>query len=236
MRIIKEDERTRFIPEGINEKFIQGMVKTENIQYSRYDKEIANSNIKIGLEFEFYLNKDVGIEKLVSSITSFGKQLLYCPKEYNIQDKELDVWTIERDGTLVNPLKNGFEVVSPKLSLEEAPFYIKKLLQIIRNYGSTDKTCGLHFHISSENKTIKDINPSKLMLFLDEKKTLEHWKDRSGTNREIMDIFKQTKLSDFNKDFINLSRFYTIVSRSRYKINNHLEVRAMASSMILNNS
>lgn len=230
IKIKSNGDRTRFSTDGINPNFIKKIALENDINYSSYNEAIKKSDIKIGFEFEFYLNKDINMEKLISSILSFGKPLVYCPKEYNTQDKELDVWTMERDGTLINPLKNGFEIVSPKLDLYEAPFIMKRMLHIIREYGNTDKTCGLHFHISSESQNIKDINPSKLMLFLDERKTLEHWKDRTGTNKEIMDIFKETRISDFNKDFKNLSRFYTIVSRSTYGISNHLEVRAMGGA------
>lgn len=124
----------------------------------------------------------------------------------------------------------GLEIVSPKLNLIEAPFYIKSLLQIIKQYGHTDKTCAFHFHISSINEKIQDINPAKLMLFLDSNKTLETWKYRSEFNKEILDIFNQSTIDDFNNNFKEISRFYTVVSRSRYGIRNHLEVRAIGGN------
>lgn len=227
IEISRTDGRTRFIPKNVNKNFINNLIKNDEISYNKYDNEIKQSDIKIGLEFEFYLNKDTNIEKLFSSILSFGKELVFLPEEYNTQDKDLSSWTIERDGTLMSPISKGYEIVSPKLDLHEVPFYMKKLLHIIREYGYTDKTCGLHFHISSENKNIQNIDPSKLMLFLEEKDTLSLWKYRTDTNREISDIFKKATLEDFNKNFKNISRFHSIVSRSTYGIQNHLEVRAI---------
>lgn len=227
IEIIKTEDRTRFIPKNEGNAYLRKLAIVEDINYNKYNNEIKKSDIKIGFEFEFYLNNDSCMSKMIGSLISLGKEVMYCPEEYNIQDKPLDVWTIERDRSLTPITKNGFEIVSPKLDLFQAPLFLKMALAVIRQYGFTDDTCGLHFHISSENEKMQTLTPSKLMLFLDENKTLEYWKDRSDFNRDLMDIFKKTKLLDFDKNFDKLSRFYTVVSRSRYKIQNHLEVRAI---------
>jgi len=227
INLIRNDERTRFIPINPNTSFIERMIKESEIDYGEFNELIKNSNIKIGLEFEFYLNKEQNPEKLFSSILAYGKELVFCPTEYNTKNKDLNAWTIERDGTLMNPLKNGFEIVSPVLDTNSAPFFLKNILKIIRMYGHTDYTCGLHFHISSTNENLNHFDASKLMLLLDKNNVLSHWKNRSGTNKEIIDVFNKTKWGEFNKEFKNISRTYTIVPRSEYGIKNHLEVRAM---------
>lgn len=222
MRInaINNGKRTHFKFENKDDELLLKLKEKEILSFS---KDIDNSEIKIGLEFEFYLEDDV-FEKFIKAIGNYVDEIVYCPDEYNIQDKDLSIWTIERDGTL-NPKKNGFEIVSPKLDLAEAQFYMKKVLEIIRQYGHTDNSCGLHFHISSEK--LQKIDPVKLMLFNDNKKTLDTWKYRSDCNFDISDLFNRTKPSEFKKHFTDLSRFYTVASRSKYGLSNHLEVRAI---------
>lgn len=230
IKIIKNGNRTSFIPIDPNLKSLKKMYKEEDIHYGKYNNDIKKADIKIGLEFEFYPETKTGLNNIISALSSFGKEVVFCPDEFNIQDKELNVWHIEKDRTLESPVRSGYEIVSPKIGLEEAPFYIKNVLNIIREYGYTDDTCGFHFHISSDNEELKNLKPSKLMLFLDENKTLEAWKNRTEFNKDLMDIFKQTNLNDFDANFNKISRFYTLVSRSRYNIANHMEVRAMGGS------
>ena len=223
----KVGNRLSFKPLNVETEFLNKLYDKENIDYGKYNQNINNSKIKIGLEFEFYSNEETKMSDIISAIASFGKEVVYCPEDFNIQDKDINVWHIEKDRTLKTSPNNGYEIVSPKIDLHEAPFLIKSILSIIKEYGYTDNTCGFHFHISSESNELQKIKPSKLMLFLDENKTLETWKNRTEFNKDLMDIFKQTRLKDFDANFDKISRFYTLVSRSRYKIANHIEVRAM---------
>lgn len=228
-KIERLGSQTIFIPPKDEEAtaFVNKCIDKHNIDYGAYNKEIQDSEIKIGLEFEFYLKDETQMSDIIASLATFGKPIMYCPEDYNIANKRLDVWTIEKDRTLAAPEKRGFEVVSPKIDLKEAPLYIKTALNMIKEFGLTNNDCGLHFHISSEKESMKDIQPSKFMLFLDNSRTLEQWKYRTELNKEMMDIFKKTKLEDFDKNFKNTSRMYSLVSRSRYELSNHLEIRAI---------
>lgn len=217
------EETTRFEFTNYNNPIFRNAKKNQELHIS---KAIDKAEIKIGLEFEFYIKEDKKLEDFIFSLGNFVEVLDFKPKEYNTQDKDLNAWTIERDGTL-SPIREGFELVSPKLDLIESKYIINSVLNLLQRYAITDESCGMHFHISSESKMLEKLDATKLMLFLDNKDTLKKWENRSSCNIELMDLFKKTKMSVFSKNFDNLSRFYTIASRRNYGIQNHLEVRSI---------
>ena len=229
MKILTKNEGSRthieFKKTKKEEQTVKTGIKRANTQMPN-DVLEKHKDINIGFEFEFnVLNGQT--EPLLRTLGDSIHKISFCPEDYNIQDKNLNVWTMERDGTLVNPTKNGFEIVSPKLPLVEAMYHLENTLNIIQEYGETNNACGLHFHISSESEKKKDFDVVKLMLLLKEKEVFSEWKNRSDCNIELEDIFNKTSPDEFKKGFPELSRFYSVIGRHKYKIPNHLEVRAM---------
>lgn len=229
IKIIQNNNRTFLTPLNYNDSFINKMIDKTNFN-SKYKDEILSSDIKVGLEFEFYLKDENKLSSVFSALLSYGKQVMYCPIEHNIKDKPDNVWTIERDRTLTSDIKLGYEVVSPKMSVKEGMFYLKDFLTIINQYGITNDDCGLHFHISTDEPNMRNMDASKLFLFLSENKTLESWKPRENYNRSVQNLFNSVSLDDFNENYREISRFHNIAPRhteddKRKNRTNHIEIR-----------
>lgn len=220
MNIRFEDQRTYFKNDTHDwQKYIK--------KFTHDKQEINNADIKIGFEFEFFTSRDFNIEEIIKNMMVFCNEVAYCPSEFNIQNKDTNIWTIERDGSIDTPTRNGLEIVSPKLNLEDSVYYLKNILRMVRLFGETSNNCGLHFHISSGDNRFKSFDPVKMMLFLDDRKGIELWKDRTTLNKDLMNVFKNTKFNVFKENFNNqtLDRFYTIASKIDKKNPNHIEVR-----------
>lgn len=82
IEIEKKEDRTIFKAEKENLDFVKKLIKEEDLEYGKYNDLIKTNDINIGLEFEFYLNKDTNMEKLFSSLLSYGTDLMYCPTEF----------------------------------------------------------------------------------------------------------------------------------------------------------
>lgn len=82
--------------------------------------------------------------------------------------KKRNRWIIKPDYSIGS---DGFEIVSPIMTLYECVDMLPKMFECIESYGKTDKTCGLHFNISLNNvENLREvIDTEKLVSFIDEK-------------------------------------------------------------------
>jgi len=215
--------RTVFKTDHLEEYVIEQMRKS----ILSVNKDIDEGDIYVGFEFEFYLNEGRNISDMIKNISVFANKIVFCPNECNTGDKDFEAWTIERDASLIHPFKDGFEIVSPKLKLSESIFNLISIIKLISVYGHTDENCSLHFHISSENSKLKELDPVKLMLFINNTENLSSWKERKMMSLDLSKIFKSCYPKEFKENFSKLPRYYNISPRNDFNTENHLEVRAI---------
>lgn len=192
-----------------------------NKELSQFQEAIKINDIRVGFELEFYLLGENASEEmdylLKVGLASFAKKATFLPEgiEFN---KKSDTWYIERDPTL-DSTPFGFELVSPLLSLSEFQYYFNMATDLISYIGKTQDDCGVHVHVSSKN--LEDVDLTKLILFMDDSNILGDWKHRSNYAKDIVEVFRNTKVDDFIKFSDEMSTFYSINNIA----GNHLELR-----------
>jgi hypothetical protein len=207
-----------FLKYDINHEFVENMaVEFGNLApIETYDDEIV-----CGFEVEFYLNKDApsaAMDRMLKcGLNAFAEKVILLP--YGLEEnKERDVWYIERDPTLEES-DFGFELVSPVLSLSKIPFYLDAVLSVIRDIGYTSESCGLHIHISSPK--LQSVDKVKLLLLMEHTGALKDWSSRSFYAKDIVGVFKNTDIDCFLKGEPGLSKNYSI----NFISDNHIEIR-----------
>ena len=107
-------------------------------------------------------------------------------------------WDIKEDGSL-GP--GGIEIATGIEQVGDLIDIIEDSFNWIDDVGYTNKDCGFHVHMSMETK--KEIDPLKLLLFMEEDRIYKDFEERIG-NGYAQGIKKGhfDKLSPFNKDDI----------------------------------
>lgn len=157
----------------------------EKLSRKDIDIGLSDPNVLIGLEFEFILNPDIIMDKKNDEVKPFEKLKIW--KDFPFKDYEfgsyhntranVSYWRIEEDSSLS---KGGVEVISPAIPMKDAISALKSVLDFIKNYGYTDRSCGLHVNMSYANKSFKDIDKLKLILFMDEGWVFDHFNERKN--------------------------------------------------------
>jgi hypothetical protein len=114
-------------------------------------KLLNSRKFLIGFEVEFLFNPDrFGFEEL-----GFKFQRLH-PKIEVVDDCSLSA---EDCGTAFT---QGMEIITPPLSSKQSFQLLSQVFQLVRRYGKTNSTCGLHLNFSPvSEKMYKSINPFK---------------------------------------------------------------------------
>ena len=127
---------------------------------------------------------------------------------------DLSDWEVEEDGSLGG---GGVEIITPVKQVGELVDIIKDVFDWIDSNGSTDSSTGFHVHMSMDTK--QEIDPLKLLLFMEEGLVYKFFKERKYnayatgimkghfsklepfTHDNIIDIVKKGKLEkDMNTD------------------------------------
>jgi len=225
MKSVEISDNLTYVKYELNRDFLQKQIKDNLLDISDVAKA---ADVKIGLEFEFYLNNkdssgDENLDRLLKiGLSTFVDELMYIPVGCE-KKKHKDVWYLEQDDSLSGEF--GFELVSPLLDLESGKFYIEQVSDIINYLGYTTDECGLHIHISSSK--LDDIDINKLILLENEAKILSNWEQRGNYNKNIFNYFKVTEPDVFKSVFKDLGRNYNYIQRfdGNCESGNHVELR-----------
>ena len=190
--------------------------------------DIDRLDIQCGAEFEFYLCvKDLQqfnkkLEEIVSDLLAITDAHIAVNTTYGIKKQtHLDDVVHKNDDSLTTT-PYGIEITTPILPLARLPYYVEKLLVVIRNHGFTDETTGLHIHLSHTQRE----NPFdflKFMLFMNDKGLFESWQERSDYCSNVMHVlnFKDVAASKKKKD--KIGERWNVLLREK----DHVEIRTM---------
>ena len=232
MKIIKLKDRLH-ISNELNKDLIDVMkLSTKN----PFSLQTVNSDYQIGIECEFYIlnkgktandridNMDEQTDRLLHQLSFFNKEMVVLQDSFE-DDKILDFAYLEKDSSLESKLGEGFEFVSPKMSIKDVPFYFQSVSDIINDIGYSNDSCGVHFHISSDK--LKNIDMAKLMTFLHAENNLfEEYIGRNDYVKSLEKVFLNMKVENFNEDIREQTKNYDIV----FLANNHIELRVFGGA------
>ena len=237
MNITKLPDRT-IIQSSLNESFLDSLKKDVKNPFS---VPLSKSNIKIGMEFEFFVpttNRTVNeriddlnekVEHLIRSFSFYNGTIEVLPDSYEFE-KDLSHAYLEKDSTLHSENGEGFEFVSPMMSLEESAFYLKTTSEAIKDIGYSNDGCGLHFHISSPD--LGNVDMAKLMTFLHHEEGLfDGYLDRNQYVKSLERVFLNMNIDSFNEDIREQTKQYDIV----FLTDNHIELRIFGGSDVYDN-
>lgn len=79
---------------------------------------------------------------------------------------DLSHWGVGSDSSLTG--FTGVEITSPILSAGESVSTLQDMFKFVTKHGSTDASCGLHVNMSYKNRTFKNFDFLKVMVFMEE--------------------------------------------------------------------
>ena len=164
----------------------------EAIQKSEFSKIEKSTDLRIGVEFEFYPNfseeveKETEEKKFMSTFSS-DEEILNkiktkafrstLPKfmqdhpniihlgKYHSGKNKIKQFRFEIDPSLskMGTTKQfGVELITPIMTVQQTLSWVPQILDFIENNGSTNEKCGLHVTISSASKKVEDADLLKL--------------------------------------------------------------------------
>jgi hypothetical protein len=223
MKIISSNGITYILYDEFSSDFLATLINQTDVPSG-----LKNEEIKVGLEFEFYIGN--GTQKSYEENLNFLVKNQFShlfPKLTFLQsdhenEKDIESWYLERDDSLSSFPMFGHELVSPILSIKEAYFYIETITQLIDEFGFTNNECGFHIHLSSP--TDDKINPSAMCLT--SKSFFASFPERGEYDKNLFKKFDLVSTDVFDAHFHDLSKNMTIASRCDEKTKNHIELRA----------
>ncbi|PCI28649.1 MAG: hypothetical protein COB67_05935 [SAR324 cluster bacterium] len=160
--------------------------------------QVINSDMQAGVEFEFYSKyidpEDfetfmVNVIEAVSKINDTNIISNLNRSDNSIHNPDYKMFEIKRDDSLVTNAF-GIEMTTPKTKVSRMPYYIDEVFRIIRIYGSTDATAGVHLNLSLGNTYSIDF--WKFILLMEHHGLLSSWTSRiCSTN--VMDLLNCIK-------------------------------------------
>ena len=146
---------------------------------------INNSDVlkqaRIGFEFEFYM-KDLSYYKTMEILN----QYLAPVKVWGFRQYHSD-FTPDRENFKIEPDLSGgsnmVELVTGPMDYFEAKYYLVKIIKFIQDYGYTNEKASIHFNISFNSdspKNLNDLNSLKLILSIDEDEIYRVFPSRKG--------------------------------------------------------
>jgi hypothetical protein len=163
-----------------------------------------DKNIRtIGVELEVIPKKDYPLLKA----STYLKKELHSKKYKGIRYDDLVI--LKEDGSLTS---GGIEINSTIFDTSKNKIEVlKDIINIINKYFTTDRSCGLHIHLGSNDLTELE---TKRIIYLYQKlePILKYFvsKNRIG-NRYCKKLVKR------NKEHLKNSSLYSIIGRDRYK-------------------
>ena len=134
-----------------------------------------------GLEFEFYM-KDLSYYKTLEILN----QYLAPVKVWGFRKYHTEFTPDSKNFKIEPDLSGGanmVELITGPMNYFEAKFYLIKILKFIQKYGYTNEKSSIHFNLSFQeqsNKNLNDLNVLKLILMVDEDEIYQSYPSRKG--------------------------------------------------------
>jgi hypothetical protein len=140
----------------------------------KYSEKFLNDSeilkfAKIGFEFEFYM-KDLSFYKTLEILNQYLNPI----KVWGFRKYHSDFTPDSKNFKIEPDLSGGanmVEMVTGPMEYFQAKFYLNKILKFIQTYGYTNDKCSIHFNVSFQGeseKNLNDLNILKLILTIDE--------------------------------------------------------------------
>ena len=181
------------------------------------------------------------IDKHLKTLKEWEFPLDFSNVTTNDDDKNPTKWKVVTDISLKTIPSLGLEVVTPTMQISELIDTIEDVFMWMgENKCWTDNTCGFHVHVSLKPDKHNDIDPVKLMLFVEEGLLYKNFADRIGsgmaqalkdghldtykpfTSKSVKDLVVERDLSATNVDKFMGLHFINMVK-------NHVEFRYMGA-------
>lgn len=161
---------------------------------------------RIGFEFEFFM-KDLSYYKTLELLNQF----LSPVKVWGFRQYHSDFTPDSQNFKIEPDLSGGsnmVELVTGPMEYFEAKNYLVKLVKFIQDYGYTNEKSSIHFNLSFNNesqKNLNDLNSLKLILMTDEEEIYRVYPSRKGNvyAKSVKKIIP-FKEYDFNSVDINI--------------------------------
>lgn len=149
------------------------------------EKFLNNSNILkqavVGLEFEFFM-KDLSFYKTLEIMNQYLSPILvHGFRQYHSDfTPDTENFKIEPDLSMG---ANGVELITGPLPFYDCKYYMVKILKFIQEYGYTTEKASIHYNISfneTSDKNLNDLNLLKLILSTDEDEIYRIFPSRKG--------------------------------------------------------
>jgi hypothetical protein len=159
--------------------------------------EINNSldeDYLFGCEFEFYPKSGVKIDEIITKLYEYSKTDLLVNEISVPSCKDSSkCMQLKPDNSLDD---NGLEISIPISSYNSLLDYIKKINNLIFQFGYTNDDTGLHIHISTRKKDGINFNFYKFALLCNEAKLLDSWYSRNGYCLNVMEVINYNNKKD----------------------------------------
>lgn len=200
----------------------------EKLSKKEIGEGLKDPDVIVGVEFEFILKEEyatrvsrIDKSKRIKVPLEQMKIWKYLPfKKYKVGKYHSagagsKFWRIENDSSLPD---GGVEIISPAIPLQEFIPILDKMLEFVRKYGYTNESCGLHVNMSYKNKSFRDLDKLKLMVFMDEGWVYKHFDKRENNryarsvlNDAVNNLFVHGKVEPDEKINMVFDKFKTTV-------------------------
>jgi len=166
------------------------------------DKYINNWDILtksiVGFEFEFYT------ERSYYKLLELLNRELYPIKVHGFRKYHSRMEVDDKNFKIEPDLSGGYdmvELITGPMPYVDSKIILLKVLSILKDYGNTNEKCSLHINISFDEdfKDIRNLNPLKIILNVDEDKIYDLFPNRKD-NFYAISVKNMIPFKDF--DFI----------------------------------
>lgn len=213
------------------EKYNDGKSKKKP-KIPKYARELGYKDGDIIPDPDEVMKKPKGnFLKLVDGYLYIGNWPMQNPfVTANATYKKKNRWIVKPDYSIGD---DGFEIVSPIMSLKDCLEMLPKMFKCIDKYGNTTKDCGIHFNISLDN--IEDLNdvidPTKLTMFIDEDFIYKRFPKRKN-NEYAESMMKDLKnnIKIHKKIFSSYGHYMAVNFEHLKKKNKYVEFRYLGGT------
>lgn len=146
-------------------------------------KIIFPDNLRLGCEFEFYINGS-NYNNIVTELEQIsGSDILINLDEVPQEKDRHNCLCLKYDSSLNG---SGVEISIPICSYDTLCYYIGHISYIIEEYGSTNEDTGFHIHISLNEDDEMDFYA--FILLCNEANLLNNWGERNQYSLNPMEI------------------------------------------------
>jgi len=212
-----------------NNKNIKGFCSMryllEKVSKKEIDEALKNPNVRIGVEFEFYIKvpEYTEIDDEDHFRKKFFKNILV--KKYNIPTH----WEYKEEPTLNSGIGVPIEIATTPMNIDVFMNVVPKMFDAIDKYGITNNECGFHVNISLSNvqNLHNTLDIVKLVLFTDEEYIYKAFDVRRNNTyaRSMKDMMFVDRMDMMLEDLIDKRKLENIYHVSHTNAINHEHIK-----------